>query len=148
MTKKLSRLPQILASIASIILIVSFIAEVGWNKSPCLLCQLQRGVYSAFIASIFLAQREKRWLNVAKALLIAGAGLAIYHTLLQLGFLPSICLRLQKAVASRDDLTHLLTSPSCTTKSWTLFGVPAAAYNGVIFVSFFVQLLSFKKSSV
>ena len=136
--KQLDRTFELAGAIAATVLLVSFIAEVGFELFPCLMCQLQRGTYAIFmaIASCGIGKKkQKMWLWAMILILTIGICLAIYHTFLQLGLEVSFCPGIERSVESREDFIKLLESQSCKRRSWDIFGIPASAYNGVISLS-------------
>ena len=115
-TPRLDRALAILSLVIVLLLLTSLLVEVIYTKIPCLLCQLQRGVYMVLLACLPLDTEKKKrnlWLWVTITLLLVGLCLAVYHTLLQFGLISSFCVRPFRSIESKRDVLSMLTSPSC-----------------------------------
>lgn len=117
-----------LAVVMAIALGLSYYVEYGMGIPPCTLCKMQRYSYLATgvlsLLGIFFLQRPI--LRAAQLILLFALGVAIYHTSIELS----------------------TSAPSCSCGkdlSWTIFGLPAPLYGGVLSLALLVATQLFAR---
>ena len=117
----------------------SFALEFAFSEKPCSLCLLQRGVYLGLapLAVCGLAARFQRLVRVCcLVLLCAGALIAFYHTLVQIGIVKDRCKK-EMAVHSVESFLDMLQKPQkgCAERGGL---APLSMLNGIVLVGLVV----------
>ncbi len=123
-------------------LLIALLAEYAWGIKSCTLCRLQRiPLFLAVPISILGVCQAYKWPYIVALhfLFFALLILAGYHLLVQIGFLSDPCSVPQ--IKTLNEFKTLMTEKHLSCKnSWTIFGVPASAYN-MILALFFMCIL-------
>ncbi len=119
-----------------LILAFSFYQQYVVKIEPCTLCLWQRYIFILIfaISPIGFIQRFNSYIRkILVFIFLMGLGLAIYHTLVQFGWLTDRCVMTQK-IENMNDFMKMLEKPhtSCATTGWKLFGLSASIYNGAL----------------
>ena len=110
------------------------------HLAPCELCILQRwhwaGVILLAAVALFAPGAEKPHLYLCGAILIVGAGIALYHVGVEQHWIagPEACTGGPSGISSLDDLRKKLLATQvvrCDEPAWTMLGVSMAGYNAL-----------------
>ena len=130
------------------ILSFSFFQQYIENIEPCALCKIQRWIYFFIfvISPIGMFQQFNEPIRlILNGIILIGLFVAAYHLLIQLGWITDRCTITQK-IENINDFMQVLEKPknSCATIGWKLFGLSAAVYNMVFFLSSLL-ILNYKR---
>ena len=109
----------------------------GLGYKPCPLCLYQRYPYYLAIAVLLLAAvfgRPRLGLALACALFLIDAGLALYHSGIELGMvaLPASCTVISRAQSLAELRAQLLSAvPSCDQPALRILGLSLANWNAL-----------------
>jgi disulfide bond formation protein DsbB len=129
-----SRACLLLALAIGTILLAALALQYLGGLAPCRLCIWQRWPYVALVALglVGWAWHPRAILGVATAVLLGGAGLAVYHIGIEHGWwaLPAGCVAGGSA-ETVEDLKRLLAEapPACDQVSFTFLGLTLAGWN-------------------
>lgn len=120
----------------------ALIAQYGFSLYPCELCLYQRYPYVAIVMVGLLGLRaseiwRRRLLWLCVALLMVDAGIAAYHTGVELGLIkgPSGCSASSMAGDSLEELRkQIMNAPlvTCDQAMGYVFGLSLAAWNALM----------------
>ncbi len=128
-------------------LIIALVAQHLMGLSPCRLCKLQRIPYvlESIVAlyGIFSKHKKNAWI-ISISILLAGFFLASYHCGIQFRLFPDPCPSPATIQSKEAFFSLLTTSPPCSKVTWSIFGLPIAAYNAafLLFLVFITQKMS------
>jgi len=107
--------------------------------APCHLCLLQRWPHAIAIAlGVILLARPSRWLALLAGLVVlAGAGIAVYHVGVEQAWWPgpTTCTAPEPGAMSAGDLLdQILETPVvlCDQVAWSLWGISMAGWNALV----------------
>lgn len=143
-----ARRPEIMAALAlsaisALTLAIVYASQYIGGLAPCELCLYQRWPWWGALALGLLAMLpvlssnlRALLLAVAGLTLLAGAGLAIYHTGIEQHWWPgpASCGAAGPIPGSFEQLQQMMQrrAPSCDQPAWTLFGISMAGYNAIL----------------
>ncbi|MDC0344657.1 disulfide bond formation protein B [Alphaproteobacteria bacterium] len=117
-------------------LLSAAIFQFGFGYKPCVLCQLQQGIFAVSLClslTFLYTGLPSRWIMLSLiATLLSGAGVAFYQVLVEQGIvpLPSFCKPAVRITSAHDLLAQLTPlSPSCAKPAWSFIGLSMAAWN-------------------
>jgi len=133
-----------------LVLLASFSAEHLWKIETCRICKLQRLPYF-FILLISGAAFSPRFRSISMKMIKVGFVISIllagFHLLIIGGIISDPC-AVPKNIATIDDFQRMLAAPlPCSKASWSLLGIPMAAYNIGFSLLFLLLLLKKPKSA-
>lgn len=140
--------PAILCGLGATTLAIVYAAQYLGGLAPCQLCLYQRWPWWAVVvlSAVSLARgtglapgigsRPRRTITaVCGVLLLAGAGLALYHVGVEQSWWAGLasCAGGDAPVSLSDMQSMMATPvPRCDAPAWTLFGVSMAGYNALL----------------
>jgi disulfide bond formation protein DsbB len=131
------RLCWLLAALTAAALAVAWAIE-ALGYAPCPLCLYQRYPYYVAIpllAAAALAARPRLGLALAALLYVGDAGIALYHSGVELGLLalPAGCAAVGRATSLEELRAQVLgTVPRCDRPEFLLFGLSLANWNALL----------------
>jgi len=144
------RLILAFALYAAALLATALVGQYGFDLHPCHLCLWQRAPYGAIVAIglvVALLPRHTGLLNSAAwlcvALFAADAGIAFYHTGVELGWIPgpSGCSTPQTGDLTLEEMrAQIMNAPlvSCDQAMIHIFGLSMAAWNALAAMAGFI----------
>ena len=154
LTQPINRSLKLLFSVifltSVVALILSFFVEFFSNLTPCLLCNIQRGIYgllgfsslSGIVCSF--TNLSKRLCQICLMLLLI---VASYHTLVQFGILRDRCrteTQVESIEAYKKSLEASKASSGCADSAWKILNVPISVWNGLLALSFLALFSQFR----
>jgi disulfide bond formation protein DsbB len=132
-----------LSAISALTLAIVYASQYIGGLEPCELCLYQRwpwwgALALGLLATLPVLSTNLRALLLAAAglALLAGAGLAIYHTGIEQYWWPgpASCGAAGPIPGSFEQLQLMMQrrAPSCDQPAWTLFGISMAGYNAIL----------------
>jgi len=128
-----------IAFLGSLVLLFGAYAfEYLGNLKPCKMCIWQRWPHfgAVFIACLILYTKSALLMRVASVMLLVGAGIAFYHTGVELSWWegPSTCTTGSiDNLSSTELMDKIMKAPiiRCDQVQWSLGGLSMATWNGI-----------------
>jgi disulfide bond formation protein DsbB len=120
---------------SAVAIVTALTLQYGFGVQPCHLCLWERAPYYAVLVLLpaaLLLRHPRAGLAVAGLLLLAGAGLSLYHVAVEQGWiaLPASCVSAGRA-HSIDELRAQLAhaAPTCDQVTVSFLGLSLATWN-------------------
>jgi disulfide bond formation protein DsbB len=117
----------------------ALVSQYGFGLHPCHLCLLQRvphaGVIALGIAALVTRKHQRIMLALMGAILLMGAGIALYHVGVEHGMFEAGCSAKYPVGMSTEDMRKAIAEAplvTCDQAMGYVFGVSLAAWNAII----------------
>ena len=127
--------------LAAAALAVAWTLQYGFGLEPCQLCLWERWPYIAVVLLAFgglLLGRPRAAMALAALVLLAGAGLSVYHVGVEQGVfaLPEGCVAVGQAATIEELRQQLMQArPTCDQVTASFLALSLAAWNGLFSVA-------------